>query len=133
MDIGGTSIKAGLVRPIGEVCYSTQTPTAACEGRDAIIASLVRAVTDVLHVTRGQGIEPSGIGIATAGAVDDRDGSIFAATDNLPGWAGFELRAFSQGRFQLPVSVVNDAQAFIDGTSRLLRTGDVPLRHDGHL
>ena len=58
-------------------------------------------------------LEPSGIGIATAGAVDDRDGSIFAATDNLPGWSGFQLRAFAEDRFQLPVAVVNDAQAAV--------------------
>jgi len=66
-----------------------------------------------MRAAREQRIQPAGIGIATAGAVDDRDGSIFAATDNLPGWAGFELRAFSHERFRLPVSVVNDAQAAV--------------------
>lgn len=113
VDIGGTSIKAGLVKPDGEVCFSTQTPTEASKGRDAITAGLVRVVMETLRAAREKGIQPCGIGVATAGAVDDRDGSIFAATDNLPGWAGFELRAFSQQRFQLPVSVVNDAQAAV--------------------
>jgi glucokinase-like ROK family protein len=113
VDIGGTSIKAGLVRRDGEVSASSQTPTEASKGRDAIKAGLVRAVEATLSAARDQAIQPSGIGIATAGAVDDLDGSIFAATDNLPGWAGFELRAFVQERFQLPASVVNDAQAAV--------------------
>lgn len=113
VDIGGTSIKAGLVRPDGEVCFSTQAPTEASKGREAITAGLVRVVIDTMRAAREQRIQPAGIGIATAGAVDDRDGSIFAATDNLPGWTGFELRTFSQDRFQLPVSVVNDAQAAV--------------------
>lgn len=111
IDIGGTSIKAGLVQPNGEVCFSTQVSTQATKGRNAVAAGLVRAVEDTFRAAREQEIEPSGIGIATAGAVNEHDGSIFAATDNLPGWAGFELRTFAQKQFQLPVSVVNDAQA----------------------
>lgn len=113
VDIGGTSIKAGLVRQSGEVCFTTQTPTEARKGRDAIMAGLIHAVDETLAAARARNLEPSGIGIATAGAVDDRDGSIFAATDNLPGWAGFPLRAFAEDRFQLPVAVVNDAQAAV--------------------
>jgi len=111
VDIGGTSIKAGLVRAGGEVCFATQTSTEARRGRDAIAAGLVRVIEDTLAFARAEGLEPSGIGIATAGTIDERDGSIFAATDNLPGWTGFPLRAFVQDRFQLPASVVNDAQA----------------------
>jgi glucokinase-like ROK family protein len=111
VDIGGTSIKGALVRASGEVCFATQTPTEAGKGRDAIAAGLVRVIDATLASARVEKLEPSGIGIATAGAVDERDGSIFAATDNLPGWAGFQLRAFAEKHFGLPVSVVNDAQA----------------------
>ena len=113
VDIGGTSIKAGLVQRNGEVSFSAQTPTNASKGRSAIAAGLVHAVEQVLAEARDKHNEPAGLGIATAGAVDDRDGSIFAATDNLPGWAGFQLRVFAEERFQLPAFVVNDAQAAV--------------------
>ncbi len=111
VDIGGTSIKAGLVQRSGEVSFSCQIPTVASDGREAIAAGLVRAAEQVLTAVRSEHIEPAGMGIATAGAVDQRDGGIFAATDNLPGWAGFPLRAFAEQRFHLPTLVVNDAQA----------------------
>lgn len=111
VDIGGTSVKAGLVKRSGEVCFPADVPTLAGGGRDAISAAMVRAVENVLSAAHEHRLQPAGLGIATAGAVDDRDGSIFAATDNLPGWAGFPLRAFAEERFHLPVSVVNDAQA----------------------
>lgn len=111
VDIGGTSIKAALVERSGEIRFSAQVPTDACKGRDAISAGLVQVVEQVLAAARDKNFEPAGLGIATAGAVDHRDGSIFAATDNLPGWAGFQLRAFVEERFHLPVAVVNDAQA----------------------
>lgn len=113
VDIGGTSIKAALVERSGAVGKSVQVPTHAHQGRVAIAAGLVQAVEQVLTVARDQKRELAGLGIATAGAVDERDGSIFAATDNLPGWAGFPLRAFVEKRFQLPARVVNDAQAAV--------------------
>jgi len=110
-DIGGTAVKAGLVSRSGEISLLQEVPTDAAKGRDAIADALVRAVMPVLAEAQHAGAQPAGIGIATAGAVDRKDGSIFAATDNLPGWAGFPLRAFAEKQFGLPVRAVNDAQA----------------------
>lgn len=111
VDIGGTSVKAGLVQRDGEVCFATDVPTLAGGGREVIAHALLHAVENVVGAAREHHLEPAGLGIATAGAVDEHDGSIFAATDNLPGWSGFPLRAFAQEHFGLPVFVVNDAQA----------------------
>lgn len=111
VDIGGTSIKAGLVHSDGGISCPVQVATAASAGRDAITVGFTTAVEQVLEAARAARLEPAGIGIATAGAVDWHDGSIFAATDNLPGWTGFPLAAFARGRFHLRTAVVNDAQA----------------------
>ena len=113
VDIGGTAIKAGLVLRNGEIRSPLQIPTDASRGRDAIADGLTRALEQALAAAEREGMRPAGLGIATAGAVDERDGSIFAATDNLPGWAGFPLRAFIEERFHLPTVVVNDAQAAV--------------------
>lgn len=113
VDIGGTSIKAGLVQRNGEVCFPTQVPTEAGKGRESIAAGLVKAAEQVLASARDKHFELAGLGIATAGAVDHRDGSIFAATDNLPGWSGFPLRGFAEEHFRLPAFAVNDAQAAV--------------------
>jgi putative N-acetylmannosamine-6-phosphate epimerase/predicted NBD/HSP70 family sugar kinase len=113
VDIGGTSIKAGLVDPAGEVSLITQVPTQASGGREVIAAGLCEAIRQILSDAHAQGIQPSGLGIASAGAIDAQDGSVFAATDNLPGWAGFQLRSFAEGRFNLPTWVVNDAHAAV--------------------
>lgn len=113
VDIGGTCIKAGLVNSVGEVTLVAQAPTNARGGRDAILASLCQVVKQVITASNEQGQEPAGLGIASAGAIDPHDGSVFAATDNLPGWAGFELRKFAEERFGLPTWVVNDAHAAV--------------------
>ncbi len=113
VDIGGTSIKAALVLRSGVTRLAAQAPTNAVKGREAIFAGVVQVIEQVLSQARDEHCEPVGLGIATAGAVDDRDGSIFAATDNLPGWAGFALRAVAEERFQLPTFVINDAHAAV--------------------
>lgn len=113
VDIGGTSIKAGLVDPAGEVTLITEMPTHASGGREVIAASLSEAIRQILSDAHEHGVQPSGLGIASAGAIDAQDGSVFAATDNLPGWAGFPLRSFAQERFNLPTWVVNDAHAAV--------------------
>lgn len=112
-DVGGTSIKAALVLHTGETRFSAQTPTCAAKGREAISAGLAQVIEQVLAAARKERIEPGGLGIASAGAIDQHDGSIFAATDNLPGWAGFPLRTFVEERFHLPSFVINDAHAAV--------------------
>ncbi len=111
VDIGGTSIKAGIVDRSGSVSHAVEIPTDAVHGRDAIAAGLAAVMDKVFSAARNQGITLCGVGIASAGAIDARDGSVFAATDNLPGWAGFKLREFVEHRCNLPVYVVNDAHA----------------------
>jgi putative N-acetylmannosamine-6-phosphate epimerase/predicted NBD/HSP70 family sugar kinase len=113
VDIGGTCIKAGLVEPTGEVSLTAQVPTEAARGRDAIAAGLCEVLRQVLAAAADKGIQPVGLGIASAGAINAKDGSVFAATDNLPGWAGFDLRSFAEQRFHLPTWVVNDAHAAV--------------------
>lgn len=113
VDLGGTSIKAGVVSRTGEVCFLASLPTEAARGRDAISANLARVIERVLVSAQEKGVSPCGIGIASAGVIDARDGSVFAATDNLPGWTGFPLRQFAEERFGLPVGVLNDAHAVV--------------------
>ena len=113
VDLGGTSIKAGIVSRTGEVSSLVRVPTEAPKGRDTIAANLARAIEQVLAPAREAGISPCGLGIASAGVIDAQDGSIFAATDNLPGWTGFPLRRFAEERFGLPVWVLNDAHAVV--------------------
>lgn len=113
VDIGGTCVKAGLVNSSGEISLAAQAPTQASGGRDAITASVCRAIEQVIAAGRKQGHDVAGLGIASAGAIDPDDGSVFAATDNLPGWAGFELRKFVEEKFSLPTWVVNDAHAAV--------------------
>lgn len=111
IDIGGTAIKAAIVSTAGVVLAPIAVPTQASGGRDVIAHSLLEAVRQTLETSTARGIELAGIGIASAGAIDARNGTVFAATDNLPGWAGFDIRGFIAQHTTLPVHVENDAHA----------------------
>lgn len=113
IDIGGTAIKAALVDSTGRIEAATQVPTDASAGRTAIRASMHLAVQQVLHSARERGLSPAGIGVASAGAIDAERGIVFAATDNLPGWSGFDLRGDLETAFHLPAYVENDAHATV--------------------
>ncbi len=112
-DIGGTWIKAGLVDREGCIRFPARVPTSAHGGREAIAAATVAAIDQVLQSARQHGVEPVGLGIASAGVIDVSGGIVFAATENLPGWTGFHLRGFAEKRFHLPTCVENDAHAAV--------------------
>jgi glucokinase-like ROK family protein len=111
IDLGGTFTKAAIVSESGAVQYQQQVPTVISEGRDGIARSLGTAVDLTLQAAQKAQLHLVGIGIASAGAIDAQNGIVFAATENLPGWAGFDFRAFLKSHTSLPVFVENDAQA----------------------
>ncbi|HZC43775.1 MAG TPA: putative N-acetylmannosamine-6-phosphate 2-epimerase [Acidobacteriaceae bacterium] len=113
VDIGGTWIKAGLVDQDGCIRFSVRVQTGARGGREAIAAATAAAIDQVLQSARQNYVEPIGLGIASAGVIDVSGGTVFAATENLPGWTGFNLRAFAEQRFQLPTYIENDAHSAV--------------------
>lgn len=113
VDIGGTWIKVGLVNREGHILFPARVPTGARGGREAIVSATCEAIDQVLRSARQEGLEPIGLGIASAGVIDVHDGKVFAATENLPGWTGFDLRGFAEKRFRLPTLVENDAHAAV--------------------
>ncbi|HWF66764.1 MAG TPA: ROK family protein, partial [Acidobacteriaceae bacterium] len=110
VDIGGTNVKAGLVNQRGEVMLPEHRPTSAAGGAKSIAAATEKVIAAILAANAGERML-GGIGIASAGAIDVSRGTVFAATENLPGWTGFPLRTHFAEKFGVPVFVENDAHA----------------------
>lgn len=107
VDIGGTSIKYGIVEENGKVLFSSETPTEAEKGAEnlikivkSLISSLIKKYKDI-----------HGIGVSTAGVVDTKDGSIIYASDNLPGYTGTKLKYIIEKEFSIKTIVNNDVNA----------------------
>ncbi len=103
-DIGGTALKAGIVRD-GKVVKLKKVLSRAGEGKEV----LLRVLSETLDSLRTAGI--GGIGVSTAGSVDAKTGSVYYATNAIPGWAGTRLKDWLEERYGLPAAVENDGRA----------------------
>jgi glucokinase len=108
VDLGGTTIKAGMVAADGSVLYNNKFPTCAGEGPKKVIRQIQLAVQDVLHHADGGNAE--GIGIGCPGVVDD-DG-VVKAPPNFVDWDEVPIKSELTKLFPgLVVQVENDANA----------------------
>ena len=97
VDIGGTSIKAGVFEE-GRLVYKRSAPTPKGDAQ-AVCAEIARMLA---------GQDVSFVGVGTAGSVDPVRGTVSAS--NL-GWEGVKLCEMLKEALRLPVCVDNDAQA----------------------
>lgn len=114
VDIGGTKIASAVMeypadgsRP--RAVYSAEVPTAAQEGGEAVYARIEAAIREALASDPSR--EVVGVGVASAGVVDPKTGSIAYANEIMPGWSGIELGPRLRTALDMPVAVVGDVQA----------------------
>lgn len=104
LDIGGTSIKYGVVNDEGKVICKFSVPTEAQNGAEKLMDKVISKINKLLSIDQ----ELEGIGISTAGAVDTENGVIVYANENLPGYKGMHVKNIIEDHFKLPVKVNND-------------------------
>ena len=85
VDVGGTKIAVGLVEADGTLVHHEQLPTPDGDA-EAIWAVAERLIVDA---TRTAGGDVAGVGIASAGPVDLRDGTV--SPINITAWQRFPI------------------------------------------
>ncbi|MEU4828246.1 ROK family protein [Actinomadura sp. NPDC023710] len=111
LDIGGTKIAAALVDEGGTVLQRARVPTPG-GGGDAVLAAAAELLDGFA------GVPVRALGVGAPGVVDPATGTVVAATDILPGWAGTRVREILAERTGLPVTVVNDVRAMACGEAK---------------
>ncbi|MDB4865856.1 MAG: hypothetical protein JWR03_189 [Cohnella sp.] len=106
IDLGGTKMLAVIVDKKGTVLVSEERPTLVEEGPARVIARMAELVRVLI---RQSGRNVAGLGVATAGTLDPKDGTVQYA-GNL-GWTRVPLGVTLAGELGLPVKVENDANA----------------------
>lgn len=117
VDVGGTSIGAGLVRN-GELVHYVEGLTNAQRSADEILDTLCELINQVIDV------DCIGIGIGVPGLIDVENGRIFNI-NNIPEWRNYDLRQKVHNRFNIPVFVNNDANCFALGEFYFGKGGNV--------
>lgn len=113
LDIGGTKLAAGLVRPDGGVVGQDSIPTRGTGTAEALFADLIALADRVLASAGVQPSELAGIGVGCGGPMVYPEGVVSPL--NIPAWRDFPLRAALQERYRRPALVDNDAKALALG------------------
>lgn len=108
IDLGGTFIKAGIVRDNTEIISSLSMPTPESHLPEDTIASIVNIIDEMRNLPEVAGEECEGVGIGSPGTVDVVTGDVLYS--NNFGWNN--IVCFGReiaGRCGLTVQVANDA------------------------
>ncbi len=108
VDIGGTSIEAGLVED-KQLIETHSLPTGAQRSALEILHTLIECIEKVKTT------DTKAIGIGVPGLLNPDKGEILNIS-NIPSWKNFPLKQKLEDHFSLPVYVNNDANCFALGT-----------------
>ncbi len=115
VDLGGTTVKAGLVDSAGNILYQNKLPTLPDKGPKAVIRQIEKALRDVIE--KGAFPLRSAIGVGAPGVVDDT--GVVKAPPNLKGWDEVHLSEELARLFPgFRVVVENDANVAAIAESR---------------
>lgn len=124
VDIGGTNIKLGLIDADGHILHQTKTATAPERGSEAIIASIVSALKDLLQRASLRPEDFTSIGIGVPGTADASAGTVVYAPNIF--WRNVPIVSRMQETFSLPIYIAQDTRSaawaeFLVGTARGLQ------------
>lgn len=110
VDVGGTKIAAGVVTPEGKLLNEVRYPSDG--STKVLLDSIARAVREVRD-----GYEVGAVCLAVPGLILAQEGKV-VFSPNLSAIQGVPLKNELEGRFDLPVTVENDANAAAWGEFR---------------
>lgn len=110
IDIGGSSVKLGVVDACGNVRSQRTAALVLDRGRDAGVEAIFTEVEACLQTAGMTARSLQGAGVAAPGTMDLAAGVILQPF-NLPGWENLPLRRIASERLGVPVVLVNDANA----------------------
>ena len=118
IDVGGSSIKAGVLTGSGEILARRHAPSALGEGLEAGLTNLEQICREIVRESRLDWDDIRGVGVAAPGTMDIPAGIVHHPF-NLPGWENLPLRQIVSDRLGKPAVLQNDANAAALGESWL--------------
>lgn len=108
LDVGGTAMKAGLVRRDGEVIVAESLATEASHGVDHVIGRMTKLAQRLTKQAEEMGGRVEALGLGMPGTLSRRDGVVIAPP-NLPGWRNVPITKWLSEGCGLRVVLDNDA------------------------
>jgi glucokinase len=110
VDVGGQSIKGGVVDDTGQLLSSVSVPTEAEKGQVHGLHQMCEAVRLALPEAKLNLEDVAAIGVATPGTMDIPAGVMLKPV-NMPTWENVPVRQHIADMFKKPTAFQNDANA----------------------
>ena len=110
LDVGGTSMKAGVVDDAGTALASVSLPTEAHRGQEFGLERMCETIRQAVAAAGLRMADIAAIGVATPGTMDI-PGGLILDPPNLKPWRNVQVRGHIESVFNLPTSFQNDANA----------------------
>ena len=110
VDIGGTSVKLGLVDGGGRILVREDFTTRDFPKKELFLKEMSRRILSLSAEGRRRGYQVAGAGIGAPGPIDVEKGFVYFFP-NIPGWKNTPLKRILEKRLKTKVFVDNDANA----------------------
>ena len=115
IDIGGTSVKLGLVDETGGILAKAEE-SVSFDGWQTPILTTVLAAAERFLTARGKDPQAlEGIGVSATGQINSHTGVVAGTCGNLPNYIGSPIKERLEAKFHRPVTVANDANCMTLG------------------
>ena len=109
IDLGGTSIKMGLVDQLGNILHTLESPTPVKAGYHQVLAVFSQMAEQLLRKGQYEWEDIIGVGTGVPALLDQQKGIVIEAV-NL-GWEHVPLKEDLEKMWRVPIIVENDANA----------------------
>ena len=125
IDIGGTKLGGAIVRytkpnEAPEIVFYDKVPAEAKAGVEKLGSNIISLAKSLKAKAEeiDSAISVIGIGMGCAGRINKNSGNVMTATDNFPGFVGFELCTKVSQAISVPAYALNDVQSHTMGEAR---------------
>lgn len=108
IDIGGTSIKYGIIDEKGHILHSFSDDANIDMYSIPLIERVKSIAKKIQKFAISNNIKIEGVGVSATGQVDKNTGTIIGTCGNIPGWIGTPVKASLREIFNKPIVVEND-------------------------
>ena len=117
IDIGGTSVKMGIVNELGTILFKDNFNVCFDEYQTPILETVKKSIEIFVNNHKIDMKQISGIGVSATGQIDSVKGQVIGVGGNIRNWKGSLIKDELERIYSLPVSVVNDANCMVIGES----------------
>lgn len=115
IDIGGTSVKMGLVTDKGEILVSDNFQVAFDNYAIPIFETVKKSIVKFLNNNSINTNEINGIGVSATGQVNSKTGVIVGVGGNIKNWCNTEIKKELEEIYKVKTTVINDANSMVIG------------------